>query len=79
MASQKAFFKKAFFNFAQCCSENKCVQFGCKDMFCCREIKRFLAHVDITVCHVELWNKFLITLYYTLYSVFKVLVNFEEN
>ena len=61
------------------CSENKCVQLCCKDMFCCREIKRFLARVDITVCDVEILNKFLITLYYTLYSVFKVSVNFEEN
>ena len=70
MASQNAFLKKSFFNFVQYCSENKCVQFGCKDMLCCR---------DITVCHVEIWNKFLITLYYTLYSVFKVSVNFKEN
>ena len=61
MASQKAFFKKAFFNFVQF-SENKCVQFGWKDMFCCREVKRFLALVDITVCHVEILNKLLITL-----------------
>ena len=60
MASQKAFFKKSFFfNFVQYCSENKCVQFGCKDMFCCREIKRFLARIDITVCHVEILEQIL--------------------